>query len=400
MTKRVSFSPGRLWSLLADAFSSFGRHNDLSAAASLAFTAMLALIPALFLLTVAVGAVIGSSAGALAKTQELLKQLIPAYSREIMQEVRFIEAHRGTISLLNGIVLLLSATPFVAELRLSLRTVFHLRERRPFLIEKLFDIVLSILFLVGLSSVAAGGVLLTLARHRGLLPAAPILGSRGAFLLVACSVFVLYFVFARRTRPLHLLVGTLVTTLLWFSMRPAFHLFLMYNPHYGFAFGSFKSLFIVIIWIYFSLVVFLLGAEVAASLGREDTAGLLRLMEGKRNIPLGIVGKYAVPYPEGSVIFAEGDAADAMYVVLSGRVSIRRKGDGEAAVVGPGGQFGGTSFLLSSHRAATAIAGEDVVTAAIGAENINALMNDYPEFVVKLFRETMRRMRTLPPASE
>ena len=59
----------------------------------------------------------------------------------------------------------------------------------------------------------------------------------------------------------------LATTLFWFAMRPAFHLFLLYNPGYGFAFGSFKSLFVVIIWIHFSFIVLLAGAEITENLG-------------------------------------------------------------------------------------------------------------------------------------
>ena len=74
----------------------------------------------------------------------------------------------------------------------------------------------------------------------------------------------LFFTFSSKVRIRQLIMGSLVTSLLWFAMRPAFHIFLMYNPGYGFAFGSFKSLFIVIIWIYCSLVVFLFGAEIAA----------------------------------------------------------------------------------------------------------------------------------------
>jgi membrane protein len=73
-----------------------------------------------------------------------------------------------------------------------------------------------------------------------------------------------------RTRQL--IIGSLVTSLLWFAMRPAFHLFLTYNPGYGFAFGSFKSLFVVIIWIYYFLVVFLFGAEIAATSGGTRTS--------------------------------------------------------------------------------------------------------------------------------
>jgi len=60
----------------------------------------------------------------------------------------------------------------------------------------------------------------------------------------------------------------LVTSLLWFALRPAFYFFLTYNPGYGFAFGSFKSLFVVLMWIYLSLALFLFGAEIVASIGR------------------------------------------------------------------------------------------------------------------------------------
>src|SRR5512143_3838520 len=100
--------------VLKEAGSSFNRNNDLTAASSLAFSATLALIPSLFLLTFVLGAVIGSSADALARTQELLRQLIPAYSQDIVREVRSISSHLGAIGLVNSLVLLCSITPLVA----------------------------------------------------------------------------------------------------------------------------------------------------------------------------------------------------------------------------------------------------------------------------------------------
>jgi uncharacterized BrkB/YihY/UPF0761 family membrane protein len=43
------------WMIVAEAFSSFQRNDDLAAASAMAFSAMLAIIPALFLLTALLG---------------------------------------------------------------------------------------------------------------------------------------------------------------------------------------------------------------------------------------------------------------------------------------------------------------------------------------------------------
>ena len=379
--------------VVVEALFSFRKNNDLTAASSLAFSATLALIPSLFLLTFVLGAVIGSSASALARTQALLTQLIPAYSQDILREVRFISSHMGAIGLLNGLVLLWSVTPLVADLRVSLGIVFRKKPTRPFLLEKLFDVAISIVFLTGLSAIVVAGVLFTLMEKNSHLDLSfGTLERMAPFLFVTAVVFTLYLIFSKRVNRIHLLAGAIATSLIWFAMRPAFHLFLMYNPGYGFAFGSFKSLFVVIIWIYFSLLVFLLGAEIAASLGRGDTAYIKHLMEGRRTVPAGVMEKYVAGYEKGSIVFNEGDPGDRMYCVLSGRVAIR-KNEKEIAVIPEGKCFGGMSFLLSSPRVATAAALEDAELIVLNNENINNLMNEYPEFVVDMLREMAGRLR-------
>ena len=175
-------------------------------------------------------------------------------------------------------------------------------------------------------------------------------------------------------------------------MTPAFHLFLTYNPGYGVAFGSFKSLFVVIIWIYYSLAVFLFGAEIAASLGRGDAVFLKTLMEGKKEVPSEVIGKYVVRYKKGNTIFQEGDPGNIMFGVLKGMVEIR-KDDNVIGEIPVGKCFGAISFLLSIPRVATATALEDVELVTISNENIDKLMNEYPEFVIEILREIALRLR-------
>jgi membrane protein len=379
--------------VVSETFNSFHRNNDLSAASSLAFSATLALIPSLFFLTFILGAVIGSSDRALTRIQELMQQFTPAYSQDILNEVRYISAHRGTIGLLNAVVLLWSVTPLVADLRVSLGNVFRKKPTRTFLLEKLFDAAVSVVFLTGLSAIAVAGVLVTLLERRShiSLSLGP-LEKAVSFFIVTAVVFFLYLVFSKRARPNHLAIGAFVTSLLWFAMRPAFNIFLMYNPGYGFAFGSFKSLFVVIIWIYASLVLFLLGAETAASLERDETVFIKYLMEGKKGVPSEVIEKYVTRHGRGNIVFDVGDPGNEMFSVLTGSVAIRR-GEQEIAVITRGMCFGGMSFLLSSPRVARAVALEDTEIVTITRENINSLINDYPEFAIELLREMAERLR-------
>ncbi len=379
--------------VVSEAFLSFRKNNDLSAASSLAFSTALALIPTLFLLTFLLGTVIGSSSEALTRTQELLNQLIPAYSQDILREVKSIASHRGTIGFLNVLVLLWSMTPLVSEMRISLGTIFRMKNTRPFLLEILFDIAIGIVSLIGLTAIAVAGIVFSLVeKRRDLHLALGYLEGVTSFLFITIVVFLLYLVFSHRHRIIHLVIGAIATSLLWFAMRPAFSLFLLYNPGYGFAFGSFKSLFVVIIWIYCSFVVFLLGAEIAASLGRDETAFIKKLMEGRKNVPLRIIGKYVKYFEKGSVIFREGEMGMEMYSVLKGRVAIM-KGDKELAVITEGKCFGEMSYFLSAPRVATAVALDEVELVAISNENINRLMSEYPEFIIEMVREMAERLR-------
>jgi len=383
----------KVWAVLSEASSAFVRNNDLTAASSLAFSAMLALIPTLFLITYVLSMAIGSSAQALARTQEMMTKLLPAYSQDIVREVRFLASHKGTIGLLNIVVLFWSMTPFVADMRLILGTIFRKKPDRPFLLEKLFDVAVSMVFLIGLSAVAVAGVTLRYLEKASALHLLPsYVQDIAPLFFVTIVVFLSYYTFAPRMRIRYLIAGALAASLIWFAMRPVFHLFLTFNPEYGYAFGSFKSLFVVIIWIYASLVIFLIGAELAESMNRKETVFIKRLMEGKRNVPTTVFEKYVARFERGSVIFNEGDVGGEMFSVLTGRVGIY-KNDMMITEVSAGKCFGELSFLLAAPHVAKAITLDDVELVTINSENINNLMNEFPWFVVEMLKEMAVRLR-------
>ncbi len=375
-----------------EAVLAFRRNNDLTIVSSLAFSSTIALIPALFLITYVLGSAIGSSQEALAKVQTVLRQVIPTYSQEILREVRFIADNRGTIGIVNFAILLLSVMPLVADLRTVLGTIFRAAPSRHFLLEKLIDAGLTIIFMVGLLVIALIGVSVTMLQKWAPLTAVPAyVGGLAPFLFVVGIVYLLYLAFSRKVASRYLLAGAVVTASLWFAMRPLFHLFLAYNPGYGFAFGSFKSLFVVVIWIYYSLLVFLLGAEIAAVLNRRRMIYLKRMIEGQ-NVPKTALPGSIVRYAQGSVIFSEGETGDRIYSVLRGRVGIR-KGDREIAEATQGGYFGVASFLLETPRIASAVALEDTELIVITRDNIGHLMTESPKMVLAMLKDIAARQR-------
>lgn len=381
------------WMIAAETVFSFRRNNDLAAASSMAFSAMLALIPALFLLTALLSLAIGSSQEAFRKVQEMAAQVIPSYSQEIGKEVQYITRHIRTFGALNFLVFLFAVTPLVSDMRSALGAIFRTRAGRPFLLEKLIDVAITVVFLLGITAIAVAGVALTVAEQWLRLPGLPpYLGGFVQYLFIAAAFFLLYLAFSRKYLLANLAAGALASAGLWYLMGPLFHWFLTFNPGYGLAFGSFKSLFVVIIWIYYSLVVFLLGAEFAASLERRETVFLKRLIAGKRDLPAAVAERFIVRYGPGETIFTEGDAGDQMFSMLKGTVTIWTGGR-IIATVTTGQYFGVVSFLLATPRIAAAVAQDDVELVLITRQNITDLMNESPDFILSMLRETAMRLR-------
>jgi membrane protein len=252
------------------------------------------------------------------------------------------------------------------------------------------------LFITGLAAVAGAGVFLHFLKafSRGL-HAPFLLNFALPFALTVLLVWGVYFAFTTRVSKRHLLAGAVTTAAFWFLLRPAFTLFLTHDPGYGFAFGSFKSIFIVIIWIYYSLAVLLFGGEVVAALHRGETLMIKRLMEGRRGLPVLGRNRLLMETPAGWEFFQQGDQGLDMFFVLAGLVSIRRDGR-EIARIGKGKFFGEMTFLLGSDRSATATALEPCRCVVIHGENFETLLLEFPGIVRDMLVEMASRLREQP----
>jgi CRP-like cAMP-binding protein len=100
-------------------------------------------------------------------------------------------------------------------------------------------------------------------------------------------------------------------------------------------------------------------------------------------------------WPAGSTIFERGTPSEALYIVLSGAVSVVEEADGrqhETARIGPGDYFGEMSLLLQTTHTRTARASEDTELMVVPKDSLQTLLSTTPELAEHFRRKLERRM--------
>lgn len=101
-----------------------------------------------------------------------------------------------------------------------------------------------------------------------------------------------------------------------------------------------------------------------------------------------------VSCPKGTLVFAEGDPGDALYLVESGKVRISKvlSGVGEEAlaIFGPGSVFGEMAVLDGGRRSADAIVHEDATLVVIERDRFHTLLREDKELAYQVLSEFVR----------
>ncbi len=102
-------------------------------------------------------------------------------------------------------------------------------------------------------------------------------------------------------------------------------------------------------------------------------------------------------FADGTEIFKEGDAGDALYIVKTGRVRISAvMGDGQRQIlsrVPPGEIFGELAIIDSQPRSATAMAETNTTVYVIPRDALLNMLTGSPQFSFSMMREITQRLR-------
>ncbi len=387
--------------LTKETLNSFLRNHDFEMAAALSSYGFFSLIPLLFFIMYLLGTYATTSQIALEGVEHLTTHMLPQLSRIVSGEIHFLTGYRRTWGFISLIMLLVAIIPFTDTLRTAFLVTFRTRKEVSFLRAQIHNAV-AVLVLLGVFAILVGFEILYVLLSRHLLDASdPVLHVADivvSLLVVVFLVFTFYVTFLpNRVRLVHLALASLVAALLLIFTRQIFSWFLGFNPEYGAMFGSLKTVFVLMGWVYCSFIVILLGAELMVNLGKRDALLLKQLFLAPQGSPHPggpLMRRFVQTFDAGEVVVREGEPGSCMYYVLSGSVRVGREGQ-VLAHMKAGGYFGEMSMLLDAPRTATVTAAEpSTELVVISRDNFELILGDNPKVVLAILREMASRLKT------
>jgi CRP-like cAMP-binding protein len=109
-----------------------------------------------------------------------------------------------------------------------------------------------------------------------------------------------------------------------------------------------------------------------------------------------LVERFGRRFSAGDVLYREGEAADACYILQEGRIRLVkrvRSADRSLSVLRPGDLLGEDALLNRADRAASAIALTDVTVLALDQTTFSRLLSGNPDVATRMVRQVVRRLR-------
>lgn len=386
---------------VAESARSFVRNQGLEKASVLAYNSFFALFPLMLLLLFIAGRFMASSQQAMDAVDRLATQLMPMFGDIVVREVQGL-AFQNAWGVASLLLLFWGVTPLASALRRAFARIYQVDRTLPFFKEKLMDALAVLLMLVLLIMLVVGEIVYALvaARVARIAGSMPVLVRVSDFLvpIVVAVVFlsIVHLVFTPvRPRLVPVLAGALVTASLLSLMGPLFTQIMRFNPDYGFAFGSLKAVFLLLVWVYAAFVAILAGVELSSTLQRQDTLLVRDLLSRPARLAINVrrMARHLRAYEPNQIIFREGEMGDTMYYVVSGAVSLTCNGQ-PLKTLQPGEYFGEMAMILGAARTATAAASAaDTVLVAISAVNMQDVLRQNPRIALALLREMAERLK-------
>lgn len=259
-------------------------------AAQVAFYFSFALFPLLLFLMSLLGIILNDKQDLQAELFLILSQVMPASASELVETtLKEVTANASGGKLTFGILITLwSASAGIDNMRGTLNEVYNLKETRSWIKAKLTSLVLTIaigvLILFALAFVVYGSefldAVLPIDSQYILQPLEWI-----ATLVLVLLAFALLYNFAPNHEPLQwkwITPGAVIGVVLWVAASGAFKLYLNYFDSYAATYGSLGAMIILLLWLYISALVILLGGAINAIL--DEKSGIEKGTEDPKQI--------------------------------------------------------------------------------------------------------------------
>jgi membrane protein len=269
--------------LLWQALKKFNDDNGFFLSSGITFNILINLIPFILLLLALVGTYLYNDQEVLDHIHAYLRDMVPAFDPKIMSNLMDVIQNRQIVGILGFIGLLWFSTWVFGSLRIALNTVFRVEKSRG--IFRGIGIDLLMIILVGsllLVSMILSSIVTFLQGYQGQIPLAIGPTIQWAlkyvvpFLLTFCMFFLIYKIIPNK--KIHFkpaLQAALFTSLLWEFAKHLFTWYVVHLAQYSIFYGSFSASVILVVWVYYSSTILVVGGEFAYFLEKDRTTSMV-----------------------------------------------------------------------------------------------------------------------------
>ena len=262
-----------------------------SNAAQVAFYFIFALFPLLLFLLSLFGLVLESAENFRQELFVYLAQVIPASAISLIEQTltEVVQESSGGKLTFGFVLALWSASAGIDSVRIALNDIYDLRETRPWwkykLISVLLTLGLTVLVIFVTATIFYGSHFLTsVFASAGLESSAAVFANILAFIFILAAML-LAFAFLYAFVPNHdpfswkwITPGAGAAVILWLSFSFGFRIYLAFFDSYAKTYGSLGAIIILLLWLYLTALVILIGGVVNAvadkiSAGRGNEVG-------------------------------------------------------------------------------------------------------------------------------
>ncbi len=264
----------KVFIVLRDGIGIFSEKSCIQRAAAISFYAFFSLIPMMFLITFALGFIMGSNGEMLNEVIKTARITLPYIGDNVILQLRGIVEHGRTFRWFSIVALIFSSELVLNAVADALSAIFEIGGRYGFFrkrITNIFVILLAVFAVFASILVTAGmglveDVILNVIGQSaaGYLVNGLTLKYIFPFVLVVSAVTVVFKIFSGPDLNIrYAFYGSLIFSVIWELAKQGFALYLRYFPTYNRLYGSLGTIMILLLWMFFTAAIFLFSAAIA-----------------------------------------------------------------------------------------------------------------------------------------
>ncbi|MDD5189975.1 MAG: YihY/virulence factor BrkB family protein [Dehalococcoidales bacterium] len=243
-----------------------GRHDATQRAAGVAYYAILSIFP-LLLGTIALFGYFLPSVNVQDELLTFIGKNLPGARNILIENIAGIVKLRGPAGILSLVILFWSASTMFSALTLAINRAWEIDRYRPFFVRKAGELGMALstggLLILSLGASAFSAIIRSSINMQPAQLTILDLDSRLTAFLLILAVFLLLYKLApyTQTRWRHIWPGALAGAIFFELARTLFIYYLEHFANYQLIYGSITSIIALLVWIYYSALIMILGAE-------------------------------------------------------------------------------------------------------------------------------------------